>query len=174
MKTRLKTRSCILIALALVVSVSTSRVSAQSTDVTQLEVGGYVLRLGMTTEQLTQGIGKAFETEFNAGPSSFMFKQNDVNIARVFVKNGKVIEIDKLLRFKTRKEAVAIVEEFFALRRTTVCRLQLDEQNPTDETKLTGIMITHTACGNVLFSSFLYFYSDNDTYTAFQLSIFSR
>ena len=172
MKTRLKTRSCILIALALVVSVSTSRVSAQETDVTQLEVGGYVLRLGMTTEQLTQGIGKAFKTKFNAGPNSFTFEQNEVLIARAFVKNGKVMAIDKIITFKTRREGVALVKEFLGLRRTTVCRFVLDEEAIGDETM--ERLVTFTICGNVSLDSNLFLFPSENIGITFVLSIFSR
>lgn len=172
MKTRMKTRSCILFALAFFVPVFSSRLSAQSTDVTQLEVGGYVLRLGMTTEQVTQGIGKAFKTQFNAGPSSFTFEQNDVVFARVYVENGRVTQIDKLVRFQTRNEGVSIVKEFLALRRIAACRFTLDEENIGDET--TGVIYTSTECGNVGLKSRVSFYSTGDIGTGFQLYIFSR
>lgn len=138
-------------------------------QVRQLEIGGYMVALGMTGEQLTQGIGKAFQYRFNPGINSYVFSQNDAIVARVFLKDGRARSIEKFHTVNSRDDGVNAIEEFLSLRRTTNCTFALARDY--SEIKEVKVLRTVLTCGNVDLSTEIYFLREDYQETLYAVSI---
>ena len=169
--------SRLIIRLAILVSVSfvasPSLLVAQATQVRTMEVGGFLLTLGMTTESLTQGFGKTFKYEFNPSNSAFIFTNGDDTLAKIYVGRGRVVEIVKFINGAESSKAISVnaFKEFLEFRKVKTCAPIVDYEYPPNQ-ELTTFR-SSLYCGNVRFTTTLYFLSDKLARTDYELSVFS-
>ena len=150
---------------------------SQSTQTKRIDVGGYVLSLGMTTDQLIRGIGASFKYQFNQTENTFIFRNStDEPLANVSVSNGRVTYIQKIYADGTGNSLPALAKQayrdFLDVRTTSACKLVLDEQDTAiSDLKIIDLV---TACGNALFVFRTFFGPKGAEQTTYYVSILQK
>jgi hypothetical protein len=132
-------------------------VHSQPPKAQSIEIAGYVLTLGMTTDALLKGFGTTFKYTFDNTTNSYTFEGTDrYPLSEVRISSGRVIMIDKFFwtntdRTKNDKTAtISAYNEFVNLRKTASCTLRkLDFDDIAEMSRFSTI----TMCGNVQLES---------------------
>jgi len=99
-------------------------------------VGGYRIALGMSIEQVNSSLGGVF-TASMTDSRSWLYSQNDRQVAKVFLENGRVVEIVKYFAIISNAETVVdrlirgtkeAVEEFGNLTRGLSCNRVIGDE----------------------------------------------
>jgi hypothetical protein len=151
--------------LGLVVVLATPiTIQAQTTKkISTLMVGGFPLRLGMTTQELLSGIGKAFQYVFSEQANVYFIKQPDGRaIATADIRQGRVISLSKEFELDDSNDIAALAtrayKDFESLRATSQCSTILFAGAKTPAGQMVSF---NTRCGNVTLSA--HFFTDNES-----------
>jgi hypothetical protein len=162
----------LLLALAFPISLQAQSVPR----VSSLMIGGYKLRIGMTTKELVDGIGQAFQYVFSEEHNAFQIKQPDGrSIANALIDQGRVVSISKQFELDDTKDIAALAarayKEFESARPTTRCTTQMFTGAKISEGQMVNL---DTNCGNVTLTA--WFFTNNlsktqPVQTGFSISI---